>query len=182
MALGNLFRRKPCEAQARALYRAVVAQARRPEFYTHCGVPDTLDGRFDLLAVHAFLLLHRLKRDRPASAELAQAVFDVMFEDLDQNLRELGAGDLGLGRKVKGMAQALYGRIAAYEAALEGPEADLEAALRRNLYRHVAPAPGCVRALAAYMRRQAAALEGQSYAGLAAGGLSFGAPPAGTQA
>ncbi|MFQ5774350.1 MAG: ubiquinol-cytochrome C chaperone family protein [Kiloniellaceae bacterium] len=177
MVLGNLFRRNSCQAQARALYEAVVAQARRPEFYTHCGVPDTLDGRFDLVALHAFLLLHRLKRDHPASAELGQSVFDTMFLDMDQSLRELGAGDLGVGRKVKRMAQGLYGRIAAYEAGLEGADAELEAALRRNLYGTAAPQAACVEAVAAYMRREAAALGRRSYAALAAGRLSFGAPP-----
>ncbi len=70
MVLGRLFHRNAFEAQARSLYQIIVEQARRPEFYRHCGVPDTLDGRFELIALHAFLILHRLKADRPESADL----------------------------------------------------------------------------------------------------------------
>ncbi|MFQ6017400.1 MAG: ubiquinol-cytochrome C chaperone family protein [Kiloniellaceae bacterium] len=177
MVLGRLFRRHPKEAPARALYLRIVEQARRPEFYSACGVPDTLDGRFDLVALHAFLVLHRLKQDHPAAAELAQALFDTLFMDMDRGLRELGAGDLGVGRRVRQMAQGLYGRIAAYQAGLEGAEADLDSALRRNLYGTVDPDPACVRAVAAYMRREAGALAGPALAALLAGTLSFGPPP-----
>lgn len=177
MTLGRWFRRDPTQAVAEALYGAVVAQARRPEFYTRCGVPDTVDGRFDLIAVHVFLLLHRLKHDHPAAADLAQGVFDTMFQDMDHSLREMGAGDLGVGRRVKAMVQGLYGRIAAYEAGLAGAGGELEAALRRNLYGTTDPAPGCTAAMAAYMRAQAAALAGQTLAMLMAGEIAFGEPP-----
>lgn len=177
MALGRLFRRNPCEAPARALYERIVAQARRAEFYSVWGVPDTLDGRFELLALHTFLLLHRLKRDHTASADLSQALFDTMLADMDQSLRELGAGDLGVGRKVKRMAQGLYGRIAAYEAGLDGPDSELEAALERNLYGTVEPDPAWLSALAAYLRREAGSLAAQGLASLLVGELSFGGPP-----
>ena len=106
MVLGRLFKRERTEAPATLLYAKLVAQARQPEFYARCGVPDTVDGRFDLISLHLFLVLHRLKRDRPESADLAQAVFDLMFHDMDQSLREMGAGDLGVGRRVKVMIQA----------------------------------------------------------------------------
>ncbi len=177
MVLGHLFRRNAFEAQARSLYLNIVEQARRPEFYRHCGVPDTLDGRFELIALHAFLILHRLKADRPESADLAQALFDTLFLDMDQSLRELGAGDLGVGRRVKLMAQGLYGRIEFYEAGLRAPEAELEAALGRNLYGTVRPEPGSLRAMAGYLRREAGALARLDLAGLMAGNLTFGAPP-----
>ena len=134
MVVGRLFHRNAFEAQAQSLYRIVVGQARRPEFYRHCGGPDTLDGRFEMIVLHAFLILHSLKADRPESADLAQALFDTLFLDMDQSLRELGASDLGVGRRVKLMAQGLYGRIEAYEAGLRAPGAVLEAALGRNLY------------------------------------------------
>ncbi len=97
MVLGVLFKRDPQEARARALYEGVVAQARQPGFYRDCGVPDSVDGRFELIALHAFLVLHRLKADPTDTAALGQALFDVMFQDMDQSLRELGAGDLGVG-------------------------------------------------------------------------------------
>ncbi len=177
MILGRLFRRGAHEAQARSLYLKLVEQARRPEFYRYGGVPDTLDGRFELIALHAFLVLHRLKADHPETARLSQALFDTMFLDMDQSLRELGAGDLGVGRRVKRMAQGLYGRIAAYEAGLRGPEAELEAALRRNLYGTVVPEPGAVRAMAGYLRRESNGLAGRDPATLRAGDLTFGTPP-----
>lgn len=177
MVVGRLFHRNAFEAQAQSLYRTVVGQARRPEFYRHCGVPDTLDGRFEMIALHVFLILHRLKADRPESADLAQALFDTLFQDMDHSLRELGASDLGVGRRVKLMAQSLYGRIEAYETGLRAPGAELEAALMRNLYGTVQPEPGSLRAMAGYLRREADALVRLDLAGLMAGNLAFGAPP-----
>jgi cytochrome b pre-mRNA-processing protein 3 len=132
--LTRLFRRSATDESAALLYQAAVNQARRPEFYLEAAVPDTLDGRFDLLALHVFLLLHRLRAAGPRAAALAQAVFDLMFADMDQNLREIGVGDLSVGRKVKTMAKALMGRIAAYEPGLANPVV-LTQALGRNLYR-----------------------------------------------
>ena len=159
------------------LYAGLVAQARQPAFYAHCGVPDTVDGRFDLISLHLFLVLHRLKGDHPESAELAQAVFDLMFGDMDQSLREMGAGDLGVGRRVKIMIQGFYGRIAAYEKGLDREDDTLQAALRRNVYGTVDPSPACLEALAAYVRQQVTALAEQGYPDLAAGAVVFGDPP-----
>ena len=182
MVLGGFFsKRDPWETRARALYERVVAQARQPGFYRDCGVPDSVDGRFELIALHAFLVLRRLKSDPADAGELGQALFDVMFQDMDQSLRELGAGDLGVGPRVKRMAQGLYGRIAAYEDGLSGPapgrEADLEAALRRNLYGTVSAEPEQVRAMAAYLRAAAEALTRWNPADIEAPGPEFGAPP-----
>ena len=164
----------PVRAGAADLYAAAVAQARRPEFYDRLGVPDTLDGRFELVALHVFLILRGL-RTQAHSQELGQALVDRFVEDMDASLRELGAGDLGVGRKVKAMGQALYGRIAAYESGLAGSAGTLEAALRRNLFGTVQdePDPRVLEALAAYMRRESA-----GPAPLAAG-RRFGPPPEG---
>lgn len=182
MVLGNWFAPSPEEAPATALYASLVAQARRPEFYAHWGVPDTLDGRFDLIALHLFLLLHRLKRDHPDSAALAQAVFDLMFLDMDQSLREMGVGDLGVGHRVKAMIRGLYGRIAAYEAGLTEGDGTLEAALRRNVYGTMEPAQAHLEAMCGYVRRQVITLAEQGYAGLAAGTVVFSEPPAAPEA
>lgn len=164
-----------------ALYLSVVEQARAEVLFTHCGVPDSLDGRFETIALHAFLLLRRLKEDGPEAAALSQAVFDAMFADMDRNLREMGAGDLGVGKRVKAMAEGFYGRVKAYDAALatDGGEA-LDAALRRNLYGTVEAKPAQVAAVAAYMRREAKALGRQETADLLAGRVTFGPPPAPT--
>jgi cytochrome b pre-mRNA-processing protein 3 len=148
----------PARQTAEQLYAALVAQARRPEFYAQLGVPDTLDGRFELLALHTFLALRRLKSKADA-ADIRQALVEVFVDDMDASLREMGAGDLGIGRRVKAMAQALYGRIAAYESGLAGSEQALIGALRRNLFGTAGepgPDPAVVRKLAGYVRRESA--------------------------
>lgn len=178
MIFSRLFRPDPNLVPARALYGAVVAQARQPGFYRDWEVPDTLDGRFELVAVHAFLLLHRLKADRAASANLAQALFDILFADMDQCLRELGVGDLGVGPRIKKMAEAFYGRIAAYQEALEGPDGSPEAALRRNLYGTTSPSAVTLAAMASYLRASAQLLKEQRLDALAAGQAIFPPVPA----
>lgn len=174
--LGKLFRRNPQATVAAALYRRIVEQARHPAFYEAGGVPDSLDGRFELITLHAFLLLHRLKREGEAGADLAQAVFDTMFSDMDASLREMGAGDLGVPHRIKRMVNGFYGRVAAYEAGLAGGEAVLSEALRRNLYGTVTPAAAAPAALAAYVRAATAALAGQDGPSLLAGEVAFPAP------
>jgi len=118
------------------LYRSIIEAAREPCFFASLGVPDSLDGRFETLALHTFLVVRRLKSDPSRAAKrLSRALLEAFFSDMDRSLREMGASDLGVGRRVKAMAQALYGRIKAYEAAVEETgDAALEAALRRNLY------------------------------------------------
>jgi cytochrome b pre-mRNA-processing protein 3 len=171
------FRPDPVREAAGLAYRRVVEQARQPEFFIECGVPDTLDGRFELICVHAFLYLHRLKRERPHAALLGQRFFDAMFGDFDRSLREMGTGDLSVGREVKRMAEAFYGRIAAYEQGLAGDDAVLEPALARNLFGTAPATPARLAAMAKYVRRQAARLDRQDVAELLAGRASFGIPP-----
>lgn len=164
---------------ARALYETIVAQARQPSFYTDAGVPDTVDGRFELLALHSFLVFHRLRADRAATEDLSQRLFDIMAFHLDQSVRDSGAGDLGSAKRLKAMGEALMGRYRAYEAALAAAESGaLDAALARNLYGTVPdPDPLRVGGMAAYVRREARALAGQTLAALQSGQLAFGAPP-----
>lgn len=126
-------RRKPEDAFAAALYVRTAEDARASALFETCGIPDTLDGRFDSLALHAALMIGRLQRE-PDGAELAQAFFDAMFRHLDLTLREIGVQDLGVGRRIKIMAEGLHGRALAYRDALaDGPE-PLNAVLRRNAY------------------------------------------------
>ncbi|HEX3537916.1 MAG TPA: ubiquinol-cytochrome C chaperone family protein [Stellaceae bacterium] len=173
----SLFRRNPLKEPAERAYDTVVAQARRPEFFTLCGVPDTLDGRFELICLHAFLFLHRLKHESAPAGELGQAFFDTMFVDFDRSLREIGTGDLSVGREVKKMAQSFFGRIQAYEQGLEDGDAGLAAALSRNLFGTAAAEPAAVAAVAAYLRRETTRLRGQSRGELLDGRVSFGPPP-----
>lgn len=166
MSLAALFNRKS-RAAVQALYGAIVATARNPAFYAEWGVPDTLDGRFELIALHAFLAIRRLKQSGD-NAAFAQALFDTMFADLDRNLREMGVGDLSVGRQVKTMAKAFYGRVVAYERGLAGSDS-LDDALHRNLYGTVTPEVAQVATAAAYVRRQARALDAAPVGSLLAG-------------
>ncbi len=177
--LTRLFGSKRNEVAER-LYGAIVAQARQPVFYSTYGVPDTVDGRFEMISLHMFLVLHRLKAEGAPAAELAQDLFDTMFDDMDRSLREMGAGDLGVGKRVRAMGEALYGRIAAYEAGLATGDGELAEALRRNLFGTVESASGVTTGpLCAYLRAAAVALGAQPGASLASGTVRFPAIPAG---
>ena len=116
--------RRHDRAAARALYARIVEAARREHFYRARGVPDTLDGRFELLALHTVLVCRRFAAEGAAGAGPGQRLFDAMIEDLDVNLRELGVNDPSLGRRVKEMARAFYGRRDDYAAALDGGDRD----------------------------------------------------------
>ncbi len=147
--------------------------ARDPRLYHALGVPDTLDGRFDLIALHAFLLVHRLQ-DAPAPGPaLAQAVFDAMFADMDSNLREIGVGDLSVGKRVRAMWEAFHGRSKVYAAAVDAADrAALSTALERNVWRGDAP-EGAAMALADLVLAQAAHLAEQPLATFASGAARF---------
>lgn len=175
MKLAKLFRRQ--DPAATTLYGQIVAQARQQDFYL-AGVPDTVQGRFEMIALHIFLVLHRLKREGERGAGLAQDLFDLMFQDMDRNLRELGTGDLAVGKRIKALAQGLYGRIAAYEHGLAaGTAADhLEQALARNVFPSGDVRPGVLTGLAAYLRGEAESLAAQSYRELSAGRVTFAMP------
>ena len=134
-------------------------------------MPDTLDGRFELIALHSFLVLHRLHAE-PATQDFAQALFDAMFQDMDRGLREMGTGDLSVGKQVKLMATGFYGRIDAYQAGLAA--GDPGEALRRNLFGTVAePEAAHVAWFAAYLADQAATLARQPAAAIATGQVEF---------
>jgi cytochrome b pre-mRNA-processing protein 3 len=164
MPLASLFRRNRYRPQAYAAYTSIVEQARSPDLFLHLDVPDTLDGRYEMIALHMFLVLNRLKAEHEATADYAQALFDAMFADLDRGLREMGATDMGVGKRVKEMARSFYGRISAYEQGLEGDDATLSEALKRNLYGTVQPRAEAVARMARYMRDQAKNLARQPLA------------------
>jgi cytochrome b pre-mRNA-processing protein 3 len=177
MTLRSLFQRhRPPPQPAELLYLEIVRQARQPAFYTSFGVPDTLDGRFDMIVLHAVLVLLRLRAEGAAGEVLGQALFDMLFADMDRSLREMGVGDLGVGKRVKQMGKAVYGRLAAYDAGLAAGGAELEAAVGRNLYGTVTPDPAQVAAMARYARAGAAELAIQPLDALMAGRLAFPAP------
>ena len=176
MAFFGLLRRRPHERIGFELYTAAVGAARDPSLYGPGAVPDTLDGRFDLIALHVALLVRRLRGDAdPRGPGLAQAVFDAMVADMDLSLREMGVGDMSIGKRVKRMWEAWHGRARAYEAALEaGDRPGLEEALSRNVWRGEAP-DGAVTRLADRALSLDAALATQPLDAVLAG---HGFPPA----
>ena len=175
--LKHLFKKDPLDASSRDLYWRIVEQARQPDFYRHVGVPDSLDGRFELVILHVFMVLRRLKLAGTETADLGQHLFDILFQDMDQCLREIGVGDTGVKVRIKRMVQGFYGRVQAYDTALPASAGELEAALRRNVYGTVDAEGGDVAAMAAYVRRESEALAAQEPADLLAGRVTFGAPP-----
>lgn len=177
MSLFKSAQRRQREQAARTLYGAIVEQARLPRFYEAWGVPDTLDGRFDMVVLHAWMVMRRLGGVE-GGKDLAQDLFDLMFADMDHNLREIGVSDLAVGGKVKAMAKAFYGRCAAYDQGLASSPADLEAALARNLYGTVSPQAGQVTAMAEYLRCQADAVGTVAGDALLAGKVAFMPPVA----
>lgn len=175
----RLFRPRKDRARVRAIYAEIVAQARQPVFYAELGVPDTLEGRYDMLMLHAFLYMHRLKDEAEEAKDVAQEVFDFMFSDMDRSLREMGVGDLSVPKKIKKMAQAFYGRATAYDAAIGKAGPDLAAAVQRNLFGGEASAASDAAAIADYMRQAAKALAGQDTESLTITGPAFPAPKGG---
>ena len=117
--------RRQVRDRAESLYRSAVDQARQPKFYRDLGILDTPEGRFEMVALHVWLLLHRLKTV-PEAAGLSQALHDVMMLDMDVSLRELGISDVVIGKRVKAVAKNFYGRLQAYDAGLADPAAFAE--------------------------------------------------------
>ncbi|MFV3131855.1 ubiquinol-cytochrome C chaperone family protein [Niveispirillum sp. KHB5.9] len=171
----RLFQRPRRERTIAALYGAIVAQSRQPVFFTDLGVPDTLEGRFEMVALHAWLVMRRLAMGGKDVAEFNQALFDFMFADMDFNLRELGATDMKVGDKVKELASHYYGRVAAYDAGIAAKDdpSVLLAAIDRNLYGSTLPDPAHVGAIADYMRRQLVHMETFPIDRLLAGEVEF---------
>jgi len=178
----RLFAGKPRNANALPLYEAIVIQARQPALYRDIGIPDTLDGRFEAIVLHLVLVLRRLTRDSPEGHDLAAALQETFFDDMDRSLRAMGAGDLGVGKRDKRMAEGFMGRLASYEAALdrvavEG-EAGLAAVLQRNVFGTLAEGQGDLAGLTAYTLGQAAGLDAQPGEALRRGRVAFAALPA----
>ncbi len=131
----SLFRPKPVERDALELYSKAVDQARQPVFYTDLGVVDRIDARFEIYTLHVLLLYVRLRHENERGAALAQKLFDHYVSALDNVLRELGVGDVAVGKKMRKLGEALYGRMASYEKALsEGDREALVLSIARNVY------------------------------------------------
>jgi cytochrome b pre-mRNA-processing protein 3 len=171
-----LRRRRERQETIERLYGAIVAQARLPAFYVSLGVPDTVEGRFDLLVLHVYLLFRRLAQGDAGARATGQRVFDTFVADMDGSLREMGTGDLAVPRRMRAMGEAFYGRAEAYDAALAtGGEDAIAAALSRNVYGDGGNAEAA-RKLARYVRRAASELASQDVAGIINGVIHFPQP------
>jgi cytochrome b pre-mRNA-processing protein 3 len=156
----KLFQSSSPAQSIRDLYGAIVAQARAPAFYSSYGVPDTVQGRFDLIVLHLVLVVAQIGQqaggqtepDKTAARGIGQQLFDAFCRDLDDNLREMGVGDLTVPKKMRSFAEAFYGRQAAYVAALAATDRrELENALARNIFDEAKAGEGAAR-LAGYVR------------------------------
>lgn len=179
--LSKLFRTRPEKTTAKALHAAIVASSRTRELYADLAVPDTLEGRFELVLLHAALVIDVLRDgDDPYAVKVSQLVFDYMFEDFDIAMREMGVGDSGVGKKIRFMAEGFYGRARGYTDALasdaktNGNEA-LSQVLARNVYASESVSDMSV-ALARYVRRSHDLLSEQGREDLAAGAAPAFAP------
>src|SRR3984957_2572016 len=162
----QLFRRDPSSPSIASLYGMIVAQARAAPFYRIYGVPDTVNGRFEMVVLHTVLVLRRLEAEPVPLRRLGQALFDRFCADMDGSLREMGVGDLAVPPKMRKIGQAFYGRQAAYAAALAASEPEaLAATLARNVFGQESGMPAGAGRLASYMRaaiRQLAGRDGET--------------------
>jgi cytochrome b pre-mRNA-processing protein 3 len=173
----NLFRRTPRDGTIAVLYGAIVAQARNPAFYRDHGVPDTANGRLEMIVLHTVLVLSRLETEGSPVRPVGQALFDHFCSDMDANLREMGVGDMAVPRKMKVIAEAFYGRKRAYEGALAASEREpLAAALTRNIHAGTGADTAGVELLADYVREAARSLAAIDGAVLLRGHIAFPDP------
>ena len=172
-ALKSIFSPPVFQVESYKAYASIIEQSRKPFPYKELAVPDTLDGRFDVIVLHMFMVIFRLRRENTQEAgEFNRALQEVFFSDMDRSLREMGSSDTGVGKRIKKMAQAFYGRIQAYEEAMQNPE-HLKAALKRNLYRDADVAQNILVDLEAYILRNKQLLAAQKPQDILQGIISF---------
>jgi cytochrome b pre-mRNA-processing protein 3 len=175
-------RRDPATAARRdaatRIYLETVNQARTPGLFAELGVPDTPEGRFEAVAVHSAMVVRRLGREGRPGHLLAQELFDLMFDDMDQSLREIGVGDMSVGKYVKRLARNFYARLAAIDQAFaEQRPAVLESMLRANVYLGTTPTEPQIARFIDYLERLELALGDQPGADLLAGTIRFEPKP-----
>ena len=137
MKFSNLFKKISNTPPERAVYAQIVAKARQPWLYLKAGVPDTVTGRFDMITLHSFLLIDHIGSNSKVETDFAQAVFDEIFLDMDHSLREMGVGDLSVGKKIRKMSEVFYGACNGYRNAFENTGKELDIALANAFKRNV---------------------------------------------
>ena len=177
--LARLKRAMRRSAQVQELYHRIVAQSRLPVFYDRGGVPDTVDGRFEVLALHMVAVLRVLKSRDTQVKRFAQELYDFMFYAMDVGLREDSVGDGGVRKQIRRLTESFSGRVVAYERALnqmEKPTETLESVLRRNLFGTLDDAdfdPSMSVAFAVYFVDLVSELERQGQAAVLAADIAF---------
>ena len=164
------------QQSAALLYQSLVDASRHTAFYEQMGVPDSVDGRFDMIVLHMVMSIRHMREFGGAQAkQQEQALMEMMISDMDRSLREMGSTDTGVGRRVRVMVEAFYGRQRAYELALEdADEHALVQSLRRNVYGTLQDVQGAhVSMLADYVRRSLDVLKTQDIETIFAGSVSF---------
>ena len=175
MFLQRWLRPGPARTAGAQLYAATVAQAREPALYAALGAPDTPDGRFEVYTLHVLLVLGRLQGEGARAAHVSQALFDAYLSGLDHGLRELAVGDLSVGKTMRKLGEAFYGRGQAVSGALTAAgRGELEGLLRRTVLGGDAEAD--VAPLAGYVLRVKAALDAAPTERLLDGEINWPAP------
>ncbi len=182
--LSWIIHKKRLRRSAQALYGRIQAQARQPHFYAEVGVPDTMEGRFEMVLVHLFIMQNRLKADGRFARALSQAIAEVFVSEMDSSMRELGVGDLAVPKRMRKIGEAYLGRLQGYVDAMADDDVGaLPAALARNVWevdgqtaasacKKMDPGVGA-RALAAYVRAASTNLAKSSYEDICAGRFEF---------
>lgn len=153
MAIFERFAKHRSDKQtAQKIYGSIVAQARQKRFFTHYGVRDTIPGRFEMMAVHMFLFLHRLHEQGEAAHQLSQNVVDLFFADMDTVARELGIGDFGVPKRMRKLARSFYARMEGYGVAVKGgKDGALAGALQETIFEGESRQAEHAAAIARYM-------------------------------
>lgn len=173
--LKRVFAHDPLTRPAAELYVAAVTQARRSFFYEKLHVPDSIDGRFELILLHLFLLTERLNRENSTEAEmLSQRLSEAFFSDMDRNLREMGVSDTGMSKRMKNIAESFFGHMKAYQKVWRSNDGGFEQALLRNVYGTVETPPlHAAHGLADYAARAFTVLEKTPIADVMAAKVDF---------
>lgn len=174
MVFGFFNRRKSVDVGP--LYLSIVAQARQAVFYRDLAVPDTIDGRFEMVVMHLVLVIERLRGEDKSISAVGQGVFDLFLKDMDRNLREMGVGDMSIGKRMKKIGRSVYGRFDAFGPPLKTGDAPaLAAAIDRNVFAGD-PHPGEANRLAAYALETAGRLASQTTSDIEAGRVDWPGP------
>ncbi|PLW76709.1 ubiquinol-cytochrome C chaperone family protein [Cohaesibacter celericrescens] len=174
----KLFRKDTKKEQIAALlYDAIVARSRQPVFYLDYKVEDSINGRFEMIVLHAYVVFHFLRNEDGNAKDVGQAVFNRFFRDMDDSLREIGVGDLSVPKKIKKMAQSFYGRVEAYDIAREESLEALASALSRNIYPDEPQSRPEANILAQYVLDNEEALKAQAIESFLKGTITFAEIP-----